>query len=99
MAVKDIRFSAGYITITRDDGPPTEYPVKDILRALDIPVGLTYLQTPVVTTVANLVGLLIKELVKRDILDESFGEVDLEHIVQAIEEMGGDYDEPELSVN
>ena len=101
MAVKDIAFTAGYITVTRDDGPPTQYSIADVLRALDIPTGLTYSQVGAITTLANLMVVLIRTLIARDVLDESFledGEYDLNSIVEAIDEMGGDYVKPDLSV-
>lgn len=37
LKVEDISFEAGYITVRTNVGPPTRYPIADILRALDIP--------------------------------------------------------------
>ena len=101
MGIENIKFSPGYITLDRDSGPPTEDPIADILRALDIPAGLTYNQVGAVKTLANLVVVLIRTLIARDILDEQFledGEYDLAALVQTIEDMGGDYGEPDLTV-
>jgi len=104
MSVQSIAFSAGYITVTHDSGPPVEYAIADVLRALDIPTGLTYSQVGAITTLANLVVVLIRTLIDRKVLDESFGEsdgdlsLDLDHLIHAIEEMGGAYHEPDLTV-
>lgn len=94
MAVKSIAFSAGYITITNDEGSPIKYPIADVLRALDIPAGLTYTQVGAITTLANLVVVLIRTLIDRQVLDESFADSlgldwDLDTIIHAIEQMGG----------
>ena len=101
MAVKDILFTPGYMTLIRDDGPPTRYAIANILRVLDIPTGLTYTQVGAITTLANLVVVLIRTLINRDVLGEQFleeGEYDLATIVKTIEDMGGDFGEPDLTV-
>lgn len=101
MAIEDMAFSSGYITLTRTGDNRTRYAIADVLRALDIPTGLTYSQVQAVTALANLVAILIRTLISRDVLDESFlegGEYTLESITEAIEQMGGDYGEPDLSV-
>ena len=101
MAVKDIAFSPGYITITNDNGTRTQYSVADILRALDIPAGLTYQQVSAITTLANLIVVLIRTLIDRQVLNESFMEnddYDLDALIESIESMGGAYHEPDISV-
>ena len=101
MAVKNIAFSSGYITITYDEGNPVRYPIADVLRALDIPTGLTYSQVAAVTTLANLVVILIRTLIERQVLDESFADSfgldwDLDAVIYAVEQMGGAYHDPDL---
>lgn len=99
--VTNIEFTSGYITVTRDSGPPTQYPVADVLRALDIPVGLTYSQVSAITTLANHVAVLIRTLIDRQVLDESFLEnddYDLDTVIYSLEQMGGAYHEPDLAV-
>lgn len=101
MAIKNITFEPGYMVLTREEGGSTRYPVADILRALDIPAGLTYQQVSAITTLANLVAVLVRTLIDKQVLDESFLEKDeysLDAVVQSIESMGGDYIEPDLSV-
>ncbi len=101
MAVKDIAFSSGYITVTHESGVPRRYPIAKVLRALDIPIGLTYAQVGAIKTLANLTAVLIRTLIARDYLDDDFlekGEYNLESITESIEEMGGDYKEPDISV-
>ncbi len=102
MSVANIAFEAGFLTLTDDSGRSTKYPIADMLRAADIPVGLTHEQVGAITTLANLVAVLIRTLIDRQVLDESFmeeGEYDLNAIVETIENMGGDYGEPDLTVS
>lgn len=83
------------------DGKKTQYPISAVLRAADIPVGLTYAQVGAIKTLANLVVVLIRTLIARDVLDEAFmeeGDYDLAAIVKTIEDMGGDFGEPDLTV-
>jgi len=99
-AVKGLSFSPGFITLTDDGGNRTKYPIADVLRALDIPTGLTYTQVPAVKALANVNAILIRTLIDRQVLDESFlenNDIDLDHIIYAIEQMGGDYGDPDLS--
>ncbi len=100
-SVTGLSFSPGYITLLFDNGTRTQYPVADILRALDIPTGLTYQQVSAITTLANLVVVLVRTLVAKEVIDENFleeGEFDLGDIIESIEDMGGDYGEPDISV-
>lgn len=97
--IKAIRLESGYIVIQTDSGPPTRYPIADVLRAADIP-ALTYSQVATISTLANLVAVLVRTLIDRQILDESFledGGYNLDDIVETIEGMGGSYGEPDLT--
>jgi len=96
-----VELAPGTITLTDSQGRKTSYTIASLLRAADIPTGLTYTQVGAITTLANLVVVLIRTLIARDILDEQFMEdndYDLAAIVQTIEDMGGDYGEPDLTV-
>ena len=105
MAQKDtnkVDLSPGTITLTDSHGRSTSHTIASLLRAADIPVGLTYSQVGAITTLANLTAVLIRTLIARDILDEQFMEdndYDLAAIVQTIEDMGGDFGEPDLTVS
>jgi hypothetical protein len=92
----------GYIIFSDDNGKgSTKYPLAEMLRAADIP-ALTYAQVGAIKTLANLVVVLIRTLIARGVLDEQFleeGEYDLAAIVQTIEDMGGDFGEPDLTVS
>lgn len=102
MSIETLEFIPGHIVITDDAGQRVRQPIGDILRALDIPAGLTYNQVGAITTLANLIVVLIRTLIDRDVLDDSFledGDYNLESIAEAIEEMGGDYRVPDLSVS
>ena len=101
MAVTRILFEPGFIVV-EVDGSRTQYPITSVLRAADIPTGLTYAQVGAIKTLANLVAVLIRTLIDRQILDESFmedGDYDLAAIIETIENMGGDFGEPDLTVS
>ena len=100
MAGTRVTTAPGFLII-EVDGQRTQFPISSVLRAADIPTGLTYRQVGAITTLANLVVVLIRTLIARQILDESFLEnddYDLDAIIQSIESMGGDYGEPDISV-
>ena len=104
MVVKSLTFEPGYITVTGDVGPPKRRNIADMLRAADIPIGLTYSQVGAITALADLLVVLIRTLIAKGVIDESFGEgddlsIDLDHIIHAIEEMGGAYHDPDLTVS
>jgi hypothetical protein len=97
--IKDIQFESGAIVTVAENGGRTRHPISGVLRALDIPTGLTHTQVVGITTLANLIVILIRTLIDRKILDESFlenDEMDLDHIIQVIEDMGGAYHDPNL---
>ncbi len=98
--IKNITFEAGSFVVTREgSGPPQRVPIADMLRAADIPTGLTYTQVEAISTLANLVAVLIRTLIDRQVLNESFMEdddYDLDAIIDSIENMGGDYAEPDI---
>ena len=101
MNIKSIVVEAGALIIQTDSGPPTRYPIADVIRVADVPVGLTHTQVAGVTYLANLIVILIRTLIERNVLDESFIDSlglnwDLDHIIYAVEQLGGAYHEPEL---
>lgn len=71
--VKNITLESGYIVIETDSGPPTRWPIADVLRAADIPV-LTIDHVTVLTELANLFVTLLRTLIEREILDDDFSE-------------------------
>ena len=96
----DFTTEPGYILTTDGSGNRSKHSLAGMLRAADIPVGLTYSQVTSVTALANLVAILIRTLVDRQVLDESFledGDMNLDDIVESIENMGGDYGDPDLT--
>jgi len=100
MAIDNIAFSSGYITITREGGTQTRYPIADVLRAADIPTGLTYSQVQAITGLANLFAVLIKELIEREVIAENFLDgYDLNDIVEQIDNAGGSYTEPDIGID
>jgi len=96
-----VELSAGFITLTDAHGRKTQHPIAAVLRAADIPTGLTYSQVQAVSALANLVAVLVRTLISREVLDDDFleyGEYTLESLTEAIEQMGGDYGDPDISV-
>ena len=102
MALAGFRGEPGFLIFTDGGGRETAYNVSDLLRAADIPTGLTHEQVGAITTLANLVVVLIRTLIDRQVLNESFledNEYDLADIIESIEEMGGDFVNPDISVS
>ncbi len=101
MAVENVTTEAGYIVITKQAGGiPERFAIADVLRAADIP-ALTHSQVATISTLANLIVILVRTLIKRGILDEEFKDNqgmdwDLDHLIYAFEQMGGSYHEPDL---
>lgn len=99
MSIENIEFEAGALVLHRDAGPPTRYPISEVIRLLDIPTGITYTQVAAITALANLIGVVIRTLIHEKVLSDNFlekGDLDLETIIYAIEQMGGDYGDPDL---
>ena len=68
-SVKNIEFSAGFITVTFDSGPPVVHNIADVLRAADIPV-LTISSLELLTTLANVMVTVLKTLVENGVVGE-----------------------------
>jgi len=99
--LEGVTFSPGYITVAGPSGPPQKFSIARVLRAADIPVGLTHTQVDGLRLLANLTVIVLRTLIARDLLDEDFADDlgmdwDLEHIIYALEQLGGSYEEPNL---
>ena len=89
----------GYLII-EEDGRRSSLAIADLLRAADIP-ALTYEQVDAIKTLANMFAVLYRTLVAKEVIGEDLleeGEYDLNVVMQVIEDMGGDYGEPDLTV-
>ncbi len=98
--VTNVTTEAGFIVVTFENSSiPQRFAIADVLRAADIP-SLTSTEVSTIKTLANLVVILIRTLISRGVLNDDFihgkMEWDLEHIIYAIERMGGSYEEPDL---
>jgi len=96
----DIVSEPGFLLVSDQMGNRTRWSLADMLRAADIPTGLTSTQVTSLAALGNLVAILIRTLIDRQVLDESFledGDINLDDIIEAIENMGGDYGDPDLS--
>lgn len=99
--IRDVRFTAGKLVVTDEFGHAKDYDIANYLRAADIPAGLTYTQVQAVTALANIIVVLIRTLIVRQVLDESFmedEEYSLDDLIESIEGMGGAYHEPDITV-
>lgn len=97
-----LRFESGYIYVTDSSHQESRVAVSSILRALDIPIGLDYNQVQGLSALASLMSTLIRTLIDRQILDESFlekGEYNLNDIIETIENLGGSFGDPDLTVD
>ena len=97
-----VEYEPGYIVTTDDGGRKTRHSIAPVIRTEDVPTGLTYTQVSAITSLANLIAVLIRTLIDRQVLDESFLEnddLDLDHIIYSIEQMGGAYHEPDIGVS
>jgi len=95
------QYMPGYVVETDQSGNSTKRAIADMLRSADIPTGLTYEQVSAVTTLANLFAVLVRTLIDRGVLDESFmegSEYSLDDLIEAVESLGGAYHEPDISV-
>ncbi len=98
--VTNVTTEAGFIVVTFENSSiPQRFAIADVLRAADIP-ALTKDEVSTIKTLANLIVILIRTLISRKVLNEDFihGEMewDLDHLIYAIERMGGSYEEPDL---
>ena len=95
--VKNITFASGTITVTYDSGPPRD------IRVLDFLPALTYEQVDAVKILTNLIVVLIRTLIAKNVLDEEFmagvDNVDLDHLIYVFEKIGGSYHNPDISVD
>ena len=89
----------GYL-VWEIDGKRTQIAISKILRASDIP-ALTYEEVGAIKTLANLFVVAIRALIEKDLLDDDVledGGYDLPAMIKTIEDMGGDFGEPDLNV-
>uniref|UniRef100_A0A6M3JWB7 Tail assembly chaperone n=1 Tax=viral metagenome TaxID=1070528 RepID=A0A6M3JWB7_9ZZZZ len=99
--VKTEYSTPGYIIQTDISGNKTKYPIAPVIRTEDVPTGLTYTQVASISALANLMVIVIRTLIEHEILTEEFADslgldMDLDHIIAAVEAMGGSYHDPDL---
>jgi len=95
-----LEFAAGYIYTTDQAGNRVKHSIANMLRAADIPTGLTYSQVQAITGLANILGVLIKELVEQEVIKPEFMDgFDLGDIIEEIDNAGGSYTEPDIGID
>lgn len=92
--------TAGYVILTYDNNVTKSIPISDVLRAADIP-ALTSSNVASLKALANLIVILIRTLISRQIIDEDFADDaglawELDDLIEAIEDIGGSFHEPTL---
>ncbi len=100
MAIENVIFESGFIVLVRENNRRTRYAVADVLRALDIPTGLTPEQVLDITTLANHFVVFLRTLIANGTLGEDYleeGEYHLSLLQQSLKDMGADYGEPNLT--
>ena len=96
----NVEFAPGYITLTDSHGRKTQSSIADMLRAADIPTGLTYSQVGAISTLASMFAVLIRTLIYRGYLDEKFmddNQYNLDAIIEVLENMGADFGLPDIT--
>ena len=63
-------FEPGYIITTDDGGRRSRHAISAVLRPADIPDDLLISSLSLLTTLAQVVMVLVKTLIEKDILDE-----------------------------
>ena len=101
MDTRGITVEPGFLVIDHGSGPPVAHPISEVLRAADIPVGLTHTQVDGIRLLANMVAIIIRVMQREKILNEDFTDDagmtwDLDHIIYALEQLGGSFAEPDL---
>ena len=99
MAQKVREITTGFITLEGVGNIPVKHAIN--VTPTDIIGDITQVQISSLRTIANLLAVLIRTLIARDVLDEQFmedNEYDLPAIIQSIENLGGDFGEPDISV-
>lgn len=98
--IATISFESGFMILTDEEGQRLRQPI-DFLTADDIP-KISYVQVEAITTLANLLVVLIRTLISHGVLDETFledGEVSLQDISDIVTLLGGNYFYPDLGVD
>lgn len=84
MVVKSITFGPSYIEVTDDSGNVRKHDLTNIVRAGDIP-DLTISSMSLLTTLAQVLAVVVKTLIDQDILDESLVDgYDLQYVVDTL---------------
>jgi hypothetical protein len=84
MAVKSISFEPGFIVVHTEDGPPRKYSAARFLQAADIP-DLTINSLTLLTQLAQVVLVLVQDMMNRNLLDEDlFAGYDLQYVFETL---------------
>lgn len=82
--VQDITFEAGSLVVTKE-GRETRHDIASVLRAADIPADLNITSLSLLTKLANLFEILLKDLLNREVISEEFyAEYDLDHFLEIL---------------
>jgi len=85
MAVEKIELEPGFLTITSDGGRKHQIAITDVLRAVDVP-DLNIDSLTLLTNLAQVVMVLVKTLVEKEVLDEELVDgYDLQYVLETLE--------------
>jgi len=84
VGIKNVRLVAGKLLVTPDEGGAREYDLVNYLRAADVP-DLTINSLTLLTTLAQVMIILIRTLQDKEILGEEFaGDFDMEYMLETL---------------
>lgn len=82
--IKDVKFVAGKLRVTTDI-ETKEYDIVNYLRAADIPANLTIRSLTLLTTLAQVVMVLVKDLVDKGVIGEELvSGFDLQYMLETL---------------
>ena len=84
MAIKNVQLIAGKLVVTPDEGGARSYDIANYLRAADIP-DLTITSLTLLTTLAQVMMVLVKTLVEQDVIGEELvSGFDLQYLLDTL---------------
>ncbi len=85
--IKKVRFIAGKLEVTDDNSQVKVYDIANYLRAADIPSDLLISSLTLLTTLGNVVEVIVKTLIEQGILDESLvSGYDMQYVLDTLKD-------------
>lgn len=91
MTIVKTEFEPGFITVTDDGARKTRHEIAPVIRPVDVP-DLTISSLSLLTELANILIVIVKTLIDKDILDESYeDDWDLAALVERLESLKAEF--------